>query len=95
MRIVTTTSVFPSDYPAEQALQRLAACGFRHLDLAIDYLECHAASPFHSENWEDWAKRLGEQAQTLGVAYTHAHAPGNAARRDPLFLRSFDLFYVP
>ena len=37
MKIVTTTSVFPYDYPIEKATERLANIGFKNLDIALDY----------------------------------------------------------
>ncbi|MBQ8311065.1 MAG: sugar phosphate isomerase/epimerase [Clostridia bacterium] len=89
MNIVTTTSVFPPCYHAEKALTRLHNCGFSHLDLAFDYLVQECDFPFVTDAWENWAKRLGEHSERLGVRYTHAHANGNAACRSVPMLRSF------
>ena len=36
-RIVTTTCVFPSQYPSEIVLDRLAAIGYTALDMGLDY----------------------------------------------------------
>ena len=91
MNIVTTTSVFPHDYPAEWALTRLAGLGYEYLDLAIDYCAINTASPYLTDNWQDWAKNLRELAESLGVWYTHSHGVGNAASRSMETMRGFEL----
>mgnify|MGYP003318776212 CR=1 FL=1 len=63
MNIVTTTSVFPPCYPPKLALSRLKACGFRHLDLAFDYLVQEADFPFVTDAWEAWAHELADFAK--------------------------------
>lgn len=90
MKIVTTTSVFPPCYPAETALERLAAVGFAGLDMAIDYCVEREDYPYMTDKWQDWAKVLREKADILGVSYTHSHACADAAARDDTFLRGFD-----
>lgn len=77
MKIVTTTSVFPFDYPAEDAVRRLSALGFEGLDLAIDYLYANKNSPYHTEDALEWAKKLGETAASLRAPFTHAHGVGD------------------
>ena len=73
MNIVTTTSVFPPNYPADVALERLARVGFTTLDLAFDY--CTGAEhPFMNDGWMEWATTLRQKADAMGVRYTHAHA---------------------
>ena len=89
MNIVTTTSVFPPEYPAEGVLSRLHRIGFTHLDMAFDYCT-HPASPFMGEGWRAWAEELRREADRLGVRYTHAHACGNAASRSIPMLRCFE-----
>ena len=89
MNIVTTTSVFPPCYSAENALTRLKNCGFTHLDLAFDYCVQDPSFPFMTDAWEDWAKCLSAFAEENGVRYTHAHANGNAACRSVPMVRSF------
>lgn len=91
MKIVTTTSVFPYDYPVEQALTRLARLGYSSLDLAIDYCAQNRACPFTTDGWEDWAKSLRWLAEQNDVEYTHAHAPGNVTSRGECVFRSFEL----
>ena len=87
-RIVTTTSVFPPGYPAEDAIDRLAALGFEALDMALDYWTEDPSWPFMGEGYLDWAKALRERAEKAGVPYTHAHAPGDAD--SPLTRRSLE-----
>lgn len=91
MKIITTTCVLPACYPQERALERLAAAGFDGLDLAIDYCTQEKDYPFMTDKWEDWAKSLREQAEKLGISYTHSHACGDAAARNDTFLRGFEL----
>ena len=66
MNIVTTTSVFPPCYPPKLALSRLKACGFRHLDLAFDYLVQEDDFPFVTDAWEAWAHDLADFAKKNG-----------------------------
>jgi sugar phosphate isomerase/epimerase len=89
MNIVTTTSVFPPEYPAASILNRLAALGFTHLDMAFDYCT-HPDSPFMGEGWREWAESLRRKADGMGVRYTHSHACGGASSRSPAMLRCFE-----
>ena len=91
MDIVTTTSVFPYDYPCEKALVRLADAGFSHLDLAMDYCAGDKNCPFGSDDWEAWAISLRDLAEQRGVKYTHSHAWGDASSRHYLTYRCFDV----
>ena len=76
-RIVTTTDVFEDGYPAEQAVDRLAALGFEGIDMGFDYW-VFDGSPFLADDYLDWASNLKDRADAAGIAYTHAHAPGEA-----------------
>jgi sugar phosphate isomerase/epimerase len=80
-RIVTTTDVFERGYPAEQALERLAGLGYEGIDMGFDYF-VFSGSPFLGDDCLTWATGLRERADALGVPYTHAHAPGDAAMVD-------------
>ena len=91
MKIVTTTSVFPADYPVEDALLRLSRIGFKHLDLAMDYCATNPNCPFTGDNWESWAYSLRDFAEKNGVEYTHSHALGDAMSRHPLTFRGIDV----
>lgn len=94
MKIVTTTSVFPFDYPAEDALIRLSRVGFKHLDLAMDYCADNPNCPFSSDSWESWAASLRELEEKNGVCYTHSHAWGDASSRHYKTFRCFDVCRV-
>ena len=61
-RIVTTTSVFPPGYPAEDAVDRLARLGFEGLDMALDYCT-GPGSPFMEDRYLDWAAGLRRRAE--------------------------------
>ena len=76
-RIVTTTDVFEDGYPADRAIDRLAALGYEGIDMGFDYWTFEG-SPFLSENYLDWARGLKAHADEVGIPYTHAHAPGDA-----------------
>ena len=91
MNIVTTTSVFPPCYSPKSALERLLSCGFRHLDLAFDYLVQEETFPFVTDAWESWARELAEFAKAHGVRYTHAHAEGTIASRGKIVDRTFEV----
>jgi len=82
MRIVTTTSVFPRGYPADDAINRLARLGFEGVDMAFDYWVYGEDSPFLQNDYADWAKNLRKLSEKLGVPYTHSHAPGKAGEFD-------------
>lgn len=90
MNIVTTTSVFPPCYPQKEALLRLKACGFRHLDLAFDYLVQKDDFPFVTDAWEAWARDLAAFAKANGVCYTHGHGEGTLATRGEIVNRTFE-----
>ena len=94
MNIVTTTSVFPFDYPCEKALVRLSDIGFKHLDLAMDYCSGDKNCGFCTDRWEFWAYDLRELGEKNGVIYTHSHASGDAASRHPFTYRCFDVCKV-
>jgi sugar phosphate isomerase/epimerase len=90
MNIVTTTSVFPPCYPQKEALLRLKACGFRHLDLAFDYLVQEDDFPFVTDAWEAWVRDLAAFAKANGVCYTHGHGEGTLATRGETVNRTFE-----
>lgn len=91
MNIVTTTSVFPFDYPCEKALLRLSDVGFTHLDLAMDYCAGDPNCDFSGDNWERWANELRALADEKGVVYSHSHAWGDATSRNFRTFRCFDV----
>ena len=76
-RIVTTTDVFEDGYPADKAVDRLAALGYEGVDMGFDYWVFNG-SPFLSDDYLSWAEGLRAHADAVGIPYTHAHAPGEA-----------------
>ncbi len=94
MNIVTTTSVFPYDYPVEDALIRLSRVGFKYLDLAMDYCADNPNCAFSSDNWEAWAYNLRNLAEKEGVKYTHSHAWSDASSRHFKTFRCIDVCRV-
>ena len=93
MNIVTTTCVYPTDIPDIEKLERLAKIGFKHLDLALDYI-VDPQHPARRENWREWAMALKNRADELGVKFTHSHAPGNSAIRGESIERCFQVCQV-
>lgn len=89
MKITTTTAVMPYDMPAEETLTRLRRIGYTQLDMAFDAIESVEAHPLRLAGWEDRFKRLRDKAEALGVTYTQAHAPLDAASRDESVFRCF------
>ena len=81
-RIVTTTDVFEQGYPAERAVDRLARLGYEGIDMGFDYWVYDETSPFLSDDYLTWAKDLKARAVSAGIAFTHAHAPGEADAGD-------------
>ena len=81
-RIVTTTDVFEAGYPAEDAVDRLAKLGYDGIDMGFDYWVYDETSPFLKDDYLDWANGLKARADAAGIAYTHAHAPGEADAGD-------------
>ena len=88
MNIVTTTSVFPIGSDQLTVLNRLAALGYTSLDMAFDYCDT-LGSPFLSPDFEDWAKRIKDRADRLGVQYTHSHASFDADARGAIVHHNF------
>lgn len=94
MKIVTSTCVFPKEYPLESAIDRLAKVGFDSLDLDICALAEYKDSPFRTDKWEDWAKSVRDIAEKNGIAFTHSHAAGESNSRGEIFNRNFEICRV-
>ena len=89
MYIVTTTDVFPPSYQAEDVLLRLARIGYTALDMGFDY--CVGDDRLLAgDGWRERVIALRQQADALGVRYTHTHAPSHLGCRDQAQLRSFE-----
>ena len=80
-RIVTTTDVFEDGYPADRAIDRLAALGYEGIDMGFDYWTFEG-SPFMGDDYLGWAQSLREHADETGIPYTHSHSPGEANSGD-------------
>ena len=89
MKIVTSTCVFPKEYPADAAIRRLAALGFEGVDIAFDYYADSPDCPFRGDGWEAWAQDLRRLAEECGVTCRHAHAPGDFANHSETMRRCF------
>ena len=88
MKIVTTTSVFPPSYPSDKALDRLARVGFTFIDMAFDYCT-RADHPFMNDGWIEWATALRQNADSMQLYYTHAHAGGSSLSNLDGIIRTF------
>ncbi len=80
MKLVTTTSVFPPGTDWKSAVLRLKNAGFTTLDFAFDYCD-RPEDPLMGPDYAAWAKELWEYADSLGVEFTHSHAPFDADAR--------------
>ena len=68
---------FDNDYkvPVTHEIERIAKCGFRHLD--FNFLDWHKdpRSPFLGNDWEKWIDEAGNTAAKNGADFNQAHAP--------------------
>ena len=90
MKIITTSSVFPSQMDAFDTLPRLANLGFDGIDVAFDYCVTNAVNGFMSEHYLDWAKKFREKSDALGVILSHSHAPFDASARGDIVKRTME-----
>ena len=88
-QIVTTTCVFPPEYPSEIILDRLAAIGYTTLDMGLDYCVGEGRL-LDGDNWREKVMALRKKADAMGIIYTHSHAPGNAGTRSEAQMRAFE-----
>ena len=88
-QIVTTTCVFPPEYPSEIILDRLAAIGYTTLDMGLDYCVGEGRL-LDGDDWLEKVMALCKKAELLGVRYTHSHAPGNVGNRSEAQMRAFE-----
>ena len=88
-QIVTTTCVFPPEYPSEIILDRLAAIGYTTLDMGLDYCVGEGRL-LDGDDWREKVMALCKKAELLGVRYTHSHAPGNVGNRGEAQMRAFE-----
>lgn len=87
--IVTTTCVFPPDYPSETVLERLAGVGYTALDMGLDYC-VGKGRLLDGDDWREKVIALRKRADGLGVRFTHAHAPYNVSSRSEAQMRAFE-----
>ena len=88
-QIVTTTCVFPPEYPSEVVLNRLGAIGYTALDMGLDYCVGEGRL-LDGDDWREKVVALRKKADAMGVTYTHSHAPGNAGNRSEAQMRAFE-----
>ena len=88
-QIVTTTCVFPPQYPSEIILDRLAVIGYTTLDMGLDYCVGEGCL-LDGDDWLEKVMVLRKKADALGIIYTHSHAPGNAGNRSEAQMRAFE-----
>ena len=66
---------FEYKVPVTAQIERIAKCGFRHLD--FNFLDWHGDphSPFLGDGWESWIDSAGNAAAKNGADFNQAHAP--------------------
>jgi len=76
MKLSTSINVlFDDRHPsAENALERLAAAGFKVLDFNFTD-SIFENSPFMGEQWKEWVENLTKLAAKLGISFSQAHGP--------------------
>jgi len=70
MEIVNTTAVLPTGQDVKAVLRQLREAGFTRLDMGLDGYE----KQVQSENYEAWAADIREEAERLGLVFSHSHA---------------------
>lgn len=90
MKIITTTSVFPANYPPEKVVRELACLGFDGVDIGIDTLD----SPFLKDNYIETAKLVKRTADECGIELTHSHLPGDVSMSIDIHSRLLEAFSV-
>lgn len=83
MKIITSTCVFPKDMDALDVLPRLARLGFEGIDMDFCYEHEYPQSRFNLIGL-DWAKRVRESADELGLTVHYSHAPYDASTHTDL-----------
>lgn len=89
MNIVTTNAVFPIGTLADVSAERLYNIGYKYIDMGFDY-HVYPGAPLMSNNWESWTYNLRNQAEKLGIVYSHSHACEGVESRSSEMLRCFD-----
>lgn len=76
MRLSTSINVlFDHQNPSvENAIERLAAAGFRVLDFNFTD-SIFENSPFMGEQWKEWVENIAKLAAKLGISFSQAHGP--------------------
>lgn len=74
MLLSTQTDVLGARYPENEAIRILASCGFDAYDMSLFYLagDSHVLC---SEKYKEYAKRLRDEADNVGIICNQAHAP--------------------
>jgi len=86
MIVVTTTNAYTKRMvlPEEEKLLRLAQMGYDGLDMSFTDDRNH---PFWQDGWEAYVENLAHLAKEHGVAYTHAHLPGDTYLPEEVYTR--------
>ncbi len=85
MRIATTTVDFFDYVPrgdAARAVRLTAECGFRHIDLSMDFAYFEG-SPMCSDGWEKWVDEIRRAGEESNVDFVQAHASDSAFEAGP------------
>lgn len=84
MKLVTNTYHLASRLGAEAAIRLLADAGFDGIDWTFSQ-DMGEGSPWLTDNWQDYARRLRSVADSCGVSFRQAHAPVPSSKGDTVF----------
>lgn len=87
MKIATTTGDFSDVCTNDiEKIRELYRAGFRYIDLSM-----YSFTPdcvYMRDGWQDEVKRLGEEAEKLGMTFVQAHSQGgNPLAEDPKYVK--------
>lgn len=78
MKIVNTTSVYTPETDLLFAMKQMKTAGFRYLDLGGMGYRCEPENQhvFLTDQWEKWAYKIRDYAETEGLSFVQCHGVG-------------------
>lgn len=79
MRLVTQTDCLANHFSGEETIRILAQAGFDAIDWSF-FEMLDGSGPWCQDDWEDYARRMKEEAARQGIGFSQAHAPFPSSR---------------